>query len=271
MATEPIQGPRSLGARLRARAELVGGSPRLLAPIAVRAAVEGLIRLTRQGRRTFFDPAAFPWTETLEAGWRDARDELDAVLDRWEDIPPFQEVQPEQARLTRDDRWRTYVLFGYGRWVERNRRECPRTARLVEGIPGLKAAMFSILAPGKHLPPHRGPYAGVLRYHLGLRVPDAETSGIRVGRDVGRWAEGRSLVFDDSHDHEAWNASSGPRAVLFVDFVRPLPGGLAAINGWILDGIARSAFVRRGQENLDRWYAGRDGRAMDIAREVHVA
>ena len=28
--------------------------------------------------------------------------------------------------------------------------------------------MFSILEPGKHLPPHKGPDNGVLRLHLGL-------------------------------------------------------------------------------------------------------
>ena len=39
--------------------------------------------------------------------------------------------------------------------------------------------MFSILAPGKRIPPHDGPYKGVLRYHLGLDGPG------RTGRAGG--------------------------------------------------------------------------------------
>jgi beta-hydroxylase len=256
---------RGRAARLAARVALLRRSPRLLVPLAVRGAMEGLIRLSPGGRETFSDPARFPWTADLEAGFPAVRAELDGVLARLEDVPPFQALQPEQERLTTDDRWRTYVLFGYGRWVERNRAQCPRTASLLEGIPGLRAAMFSLFAPGKAIPPHRGPYAGVLRYHLGVRVPDPAACGIRVGGDVARWEEGRSLVFDDSHDHEAWNRSSGLRAVLFVDFERPLPGPLARLNRLFLSGVERSAFVQRGHQNLDRWYADRPARATTSA------
>src|SRR5208282_4291564 len=90
--------------------------------------------------------------------------------------------------------------------AEENCARCPETVRVLQRIPGMKSAMFSILAPRKHIPEHRGMYKGVLRYHLGLIVPGSEGScRIRVGNDVRCWKEGKSLIFDDSHPHEVWN------------------------------------------------------------------
>jgi len=250
----PSRKRRSWGARMRARWALIWSSPRLALPLLVRAALETLIRLTPGGGRTFHDPSQHPWTAALEAGAPQIRAELEAVLGGWDQIPAFEEIQPEQERITHDKRWKTYVFYGYGAWVEPNRAACPATTALLEAVPGLRAAMFSILAPGKQIPPHRGPYAGVLRYHLGLWVPDPARCGIRVGPDVARWAEGESLLFDDSYDHEAWNDSEEVRAVLFLDVVRPLPQPLAWLNELLLRGLAQSAFVKGGQENLRRWY-----------------
>jgi beta-hydroxylase len=77
----------------------------------------------------------------------------------------------------------------------------------LQKVPGLKTAMFSILEPGKHIPPHRDPYDGVLRFHLGLIVPEPrDTLAIRVADQVLHWEEGKALVFDDHFEHEAWNA-----------------------------------------------------------------
>src|SRR3546814_9573884 len=65
-----------------------------------------------------------------------------------------------------------------------NRRHCPQTTRLLKQIPGASTAFFSILAPGKKMPPHRGAYNGILRCHLGLIVPEpAEHVAIR---EIGR-------------------------------------------------------------------------------------
>ncbi len=108
---------------------------------------------------------------------------------------------------------------------------CPRTAALMREIPGMTTAMFSILSPRKHILDHRGPYKGVLRYHLGLIVPeDAEACRIRVGEDIRHWEEGKSMIFDDTFNHEVWNDTDETRVVLFVDVLRPLPFPESAIN-----------------------------------------
>jgi len=118
----------------------------------------------------------------------------------------------------------------------------------------MKTAFFSILAPGKHLPPHRGPFKGVLRYHLGLIVPKPEVScGIRVADETRHWKEGESLVFDDTYMHEAWNNTNRDRVVLFMDFVRPLRFPASLLNWVLLNAIAVSPFVLGAAGNYLAW------------------
>lgn len=118
----------------------------------------------------------------------------------------------------------------------------------------MKTAFFSILESGKHLPHHRGPFKGVLRFHLGLMIPNTpETCGLRVGSEVWHWEEGKSLVFDDTHDHEAWNDSTERRVVLFVDFIRPLPFPLSVVNCLLIWLIGISPFVQDARKNQRNW------------------
>ncbi len=131
---------------------------------------------------------------------------------------------------------------------------CPRTAALMREIPGMTTAMISILSPRKHILDHRGPYKGVLRYHLGLIVPeDAEACRIRVGDDVRHWEAGRSMVFDDTFNHEVWNDTDETRVVLFVDVLRPLPFPESLINRAIIKAIGCSPFVLDAKRNQEAW------------------
>ena len=146
------------------------------------------------------------------------------------------------------------MLCGYGFRSEANIARCPETWRVCQKIPGLLTVMFSIFEPGKHLPPHRGPYNGVLRLHLGLIVPEPrEQLGIRVDKEVYRWREGEAVVFDDAYEHEAWNYADKTRVVLFVDFVKPLrfPANFVS---WLLMNLAVfTPFIREGLENHKEW------------------
>jgi beta-hydroxylase len=114
--------------------------------------------------------------------------------------------------------------------------------------------MYSILEPGKHLPPHRGPYNGVLRLHLGLIVPEPrEQLGIRVEHDVYRWREGEAVIFDDAYEHEAWNYTSQTRVVLFVDFRKPLRFPANLVNWLLLNMAMFTPFIREGMDNQKAW------------------
>lgn len=217
------------------------------------AAAEGLIRRAPDGRRVYFDPACFPWTRALESQWREARAELDGLLEERARIPNFQDVSEEQRAITRDAGWKVFVFHVFGRRVERNAARCPRTTAMLEAIPDLRNAMFSILAPGKHIPPHRGIYAGLLRYHLGLKVPrEASRCRITVHGEERTWREGETLLFDDSFEHSVRNDTEEERVVLFADFVRPLPGALGPANRAMLALLSRSPLFRRPLEKFER-------------------
>jgi beta-hydroxylase len=217
--------------------------------------IERLIgRASLVGEATFFEPTDFDWTQRIEAGWPAIRAELDRVLEDRELLPNFQDISVDQASITNDDRWKTYFLYGYGFKSQGNCDRCPETARLCAEIPGMKTAFFSILSPHKHIEAHRGPYKGVLRYHLGLRIPQpSDGCRIRVDQEVRHWAEGKSLIFDDTYDHEAWNDTDGVRVVLFVDFVRPLRFPASLLNWLVLQAIAFSPFIGDAKRRHNDW------------------
>ncbi|MGA2320419.1 MAG: aspartyl/asparaginyl beta-hydroxylase domain-containing protein [Solirubrobacteraceae bacterium] len=225
---------------------------RLLAPIERFIGRRSLV-----GDATFFPLELFPWVKQIEENWTVIREDLGRVLDDREALPNFQDISKDQIEITDDDRWKTFFLYGYGFKAKLGTEMCPKTAALMEQIPGMTTAMFSILSPRKHILDHRGPYKGVLRYHLGLIVPqDAEACRIRVGEDLRHWEEGKSMIFDDTFNHEVWNDTDETRVVLFVDVLRPLPFPESAINRMIVKAIGFSPFVLDAKRNQEAWEAG---------------
>src|SRR3984957_13702022 len=215
---------------------------RILAPVERFIGKRSLV-----GDATFFPEERFPWIAQVEANW-------ETVLAEREALPNFQDISKDQIEITDDDDWKTYFLYGYGFEADLGVRACPKTAALMREIPGMTTAMFSILSPHKHILDHRGPYKGVLRYHLGLIVPrDAEQCRIRVDEDIRHWEAGKSLIFDDTFNHEVWNDTEETRVVLFVDVLRPLPFPDSAINGGIVKAIGFSPFVLDAKRNQEAW------------------
>ena len=228
-------------------------------------------RASKLGNPPFFSTRDFPWSSRLEAEWGAIRAELDEVLAYRDALPNFQDISTDQESITDDDRWKTFFLYGFGFRSATNCALCPETARIVESIPGMKTAMFSILSPHKHIPDHSGPYKGIIRYHLALKVPEPrEQCRIRVGDEIVTWEEGRSLIFDDTYEHEVWNDTDGERAVLFVDVVRPLRFPMNVVNGLIIWVIAHSPFIldakRRHLEWEERFASARLARLPELPR-----
>jgi aspartyl/asparaginyl beta-hydroxylase (cupin superfamily) len=214
------------------------------------------LKYSAVGNPWVYDNAVFPWAAEIEREWMLIRKELEQVLQRREDLPSFHDISTDVATISQDRGWKTFLLCAYGLTSERNIAQCPETWRIVQKIPGLKTAMFSIFEPGKHLPAHRGPYNGVLRLHLGLIVPEPrEKVAIRVERQVCHWEEGKVLIFDDAYEHEAWNKSDHVRVVLFVDFVKPLRFPAKFVNWLLLNMAVFTPFIREGADNHQKWEA----------------
>lgn len=192
--------------------------------------------------RPWYPADTFPDTKLLEEHWREIRAELETVLEDQAHLPTFQQVDHAQRRVSDDDRWQLFILRFVGRDSAENRARCPRTSSLVDQIPGVWTAMFSILAPGKTTPWHSGGIKGVLRYHLAMIVPDEEKCALQIWRHGERhWREGESMVFDDTYFHRARNGTDDTRVVLWLDLERPIDRPrIARLNRWCLRKMASS-------------------------------
>jgi ornithine lipid ester-linked acyl 2-hydroxylase len=199
-------------------------------------------------------PAAFPWVAGLEANWATIRRELDAVMADAAGLPAMQDLSPLQYTIVKEKVWKVFAFHAYGTRCEENCRRCPETARLLDAIPDLEVAFFSVLDPGAHLSAHRGAYKGLVRAHLGLIVPEPRSEvRMRVGQQMVHWEEGRCVLFDDTYRHEVWNNTNGIRVVLLIDVPRPFPPWFARVNKLILRAARRTPFVRDAVRRLRAW------------------
>ena len=218
-----------------------------------------LTRYSRVGNPPVFERGTFAWADELEANWQAIRDEALAVMANDANTPPLRELSPDHRGIARDNHWRCFFIWGYGKRVARNADLCPQTTRAVERIPGLLSAFYSIHTPGTLVPEHRGVSKTIVNCHLPLDVPaGAEQCGIEIDGRTHGWTEGETLIFDDTYRHSAWNHTQCPRVILLVQFQRPLkfPGSL--LGGAFLGLLRRSPFVRDVHEALEQEQHGAD-------------
>lgn len=268
-AGPPDDSPRARGPAERPAPHIAGApqpgarmAPSRGRPLAVRLGkhLRGLFdRLIASSSLIANDPVLdvrdFAWTATLRESWRAIRDEAIAVALHGDAAPSLATISPDHRAIAEVGKWRSFFLWGYGYPVADNLARCPATRALVERIPGLNSAFFSILAPGTHIPAHRGVTKGLVTCHLGLIVPRDGDVRMRVGDRVVRWAEGETLVFDDTYDHEVWNETSGTRVVLLIQFERPLRNPGKWVADLFLKAVRRSAFVQDARRNIASWNA----------------
>jgi len=208
------------------------------------------------GNSSIIDTKAFEWVERLEKNSDLIKQELVALLYGQKHLPNIQEISPRQTNLSRNDGWKSYFFFVLGHRIGESYKQCPETGKLLDSIPGLSLAFFSVLAPGMHIKAHHGSYKGVLRCHLALIVPEPRTNvRMRVGDKTIYWEEGKCVIFDDTYKHEVWNDTSGIRVVLLIDFCRPLPRWLTLVNKTALNLAYYLPEVRRAVRSQREWEA----------------
>ena len=127
--------------------------------------------------------------------------------------------------------------WSWNTWISKGARQesfeerCPETARLLSSIAGsalmtgtpFAFSFFSTLHGQSSIAPHSAPCNLRLRCHLPLVTTSTDSAecGMRVGNDVVPWQEGKTIVFDDSYEHETWNRTSQDRTVLLFDVWHP--------------------------------------------------
>jgi aspartyl/asparaginyl beta-hydroxylase (cupin superfamily) len=180
----------------------------------------------------FFDRSLFPWFDEFERHTDAIKQEM---LSLWADdderFRPYVAYGAgiplnQWAELNHSLRWSAWFFWEDGIRNDENCARCPRTAAAIESSPILDiprkspTAMFSILQPHTSIPPHTGTSNTRTTVHLPLIVPPG--CGFRVGAETREWREGEAWAFDDTIEHEAWNDSDQPRAILIIDTWNPL-------------------------------------------------
>lgn len=227
-------------------------------PTRVKAVMDWLedvvARFSPLGDPPVYGNQHFDWVDEVEADWRKVRAELDEVMQYRDSMPSFQDIMKEVGDIQTDDQWKTFFLKAVGMDCEENAARCPETMKVLAKLPGVTTAFFSILSPRKHIPAHRGAWAGILRMHLGLLVPEPrEQCRIRIANQTCTWQEGKVLIFDDTWNHEVWNDTEGYRVVLFVDFERPLRWPLSWMNYLVLNLAPLAPFLREVKGKQKAW------------------
>jgi len=206
------------------------------------------------GKKEYYNSADFAPTEDLERLYPAIRSEFDAMKHRIKDFAPFQTISPDQIYISNDDKWKMFFLKAGNHRFERNCQEFPFTMSILDKYPEVVSAYFSVLGPRKMLNPHHGPWCGVFRMHLGLIIPTDGNGCTLVNNKIPyRWKEGEVVVFDDTYEHLAVNATDHDRVVLFIDVLRPLPWFWHAVNKLILYSARFLPYFRTPIERHTDW------------------
>ena len=191
--------------------------------------------------KPYIDVAAFPDLKPITAHWEEIRDEAMRL---------YEAGQVRAATGKNDLGFDSFFKYGWKRfylkWYEdplpSARELCPRTVELLESVPSIHGAMFAMLPPGGKLGVHRDPYAGSLRYHLGLSTPNSPDCRIIVDGESYSWKDGEAVIFDETFIHWAENRTDTPRMILFADVERPLTNRVAtAINRWVSRNVIKAS------------------------------
>jgi hypothetical protein len=178
----------------------------------------------------FFDRGEFPWLEKLERHTAAIRTELLEVMKEDAAFTPYVQANPNRPVDTQDQMlnnadWSAFYLWKDGEIVPEHAARCPKTMAALGEVPLAQvnnrspSVLFSLLRPGARILPHTGMVNTRLIGHLPLIVP--EGCRFRVGNEVRPWIEGRSWLFDDTIEHEAWNDSEQVRVILLFEIWRP--------------------------------------------------
>jgi beta-hydroxylase len=214
-----------------------------------------ILRNSPVPNQAIVDKSFFPWVADLERHWREIQAE--AVQIRAQDIPSLGDISFDHGRIAADRRWKSFFLNGYGHRFMANCARAPITTALIDQVPGLVTASFSVMEPGGHIPRHWGMTKGMLTYHLALKVPQDRSSCRMTIEEEGAvhtmiWEEGQSFIFDDMYNHEVWNETPDDRYLLLIQIKRPCRGRARLIQNAFLLGVRYSRFVQDIIRNVDQ-------------------
>jgi beta-hydroxylase len=208
----------------------------------------------------------FPELKVLRDNWQTIREEA---------LQLFDEGHIRAAAKNNDwgfysffkSGWKRFYLKWYEDFLPSARTLCPKTVALLNSIPTVHGAMFAMLPPGAKLGGHRDPYAGSLRYHLGLQTPNSDKCHIFVDGVECVYRDGEDFLFDETFIHRAENATDQTRIILFCDVERPMRFRfMTAINRWVSNHIIKVTAT----DNMEGERVGALNKVFGYLYEVHL-
>jgi beta-hydroxylase len=202
--------------------------------------------------KPFIDPRKLPELAKLRENWQVMRDEALGLMG---------DGQIRAATGHNDlgfnsffkEGWKRFYLTWYGEPLPSAQALCPRTVALLKSVPSINGAMFALLPPGGKLNRHRDPFAGSLRYHLGLVTPNSDACRIFIDGEPYSWRDGQDVLFDETFIHSAENKTDVTRIILFCDVERPLHTRfMTAVNRW----VARNVIKASATQNVENEHVG---------------
>ncbi len=172
-------------------------------------------------RTPILQVADFPALTALRENWPVIRDEALQLFDQGH-IRAAAKNNDASFNSFFKEGWKRFYLKWYDEPLPSAQLLCPNSVALVRSIPSVKAALFALLPPDGRLNPHRDPFAGSLRYHLGLVTPNSDLCRIFIDGNSYAWRDGEDIVFDETYIHSAENRTDVTRIILFCDIERPL-------------------------------------------------
>lgn len=169
----------------------------------------------------YLPESLFPELQPLKSNWQEIKQEAEHLL-KLTEIKSSDNYDDAGFNSFFKTGWKRFYLKWYDDAHPSAKELCPVTTSIINQIPGIKAAMFASLPDGSRLPQHRDPYAGSIRYHLGLTTPNNDSCFIDVDGTRYSWRDGEVVLFDETYIHYAENTSGENRIILFCDIERPM-------------------------------------------------
>ena len=217
-------------------------------------------------KAVFIDVAQFPELQVLQDNWQMIRDEA-VALNQESRIKASDDLDDLGFNSFFKTGWKRFYLKWYGASLKSAQRFCPQTLKLLEGIPSVKGAMFAALPPSASLCKHRDPYAGSLRYHLGLVTPNSDDCFIMVDGQKYSWRDGEAVMFDETFLHYAQNNTEQNRIVLFLDVKRPVTFFLV---DWLDTFLSRFLLAAATTKNIEGDKVGVLNQAFGYVYQIRI-
>jgi aspartate beta-hydroxylase len=117
--------------------------------------------------------------------------------------------------------WASLMLYRNREFSPVARTSFPKTVEVLRPIVRhvVGEAVFLRLNPGASLPLHTDGSNAEVSCHLGVVVPP--DCALEVGGETRSWEAGKTLYFDHSYPHRAWNRSREARYILLLDLAHP--------------------------------------------------